>query len=164
MTTTLGTFTDPNTLAQTRPADPGSIVLTVFNASTVVGQAKTVTDEFRTVGFQSIQPQTNDPLYPAQDLRCYGEIRYGEAGTAQARTVLLMAPCAQLVVDNRLDDSVDLALGARFTLTQPSDAVKSELTTIKNAAAPPAVIEGQTAAAKPLPPIPSLPATTGCPV
>lgn len=162
VTTSLGTFTDANTLAASRPADPAGIQLRVLNASKVIGQAKTVTDELRAAGFSSILPQENDPLYPASDLHCFGEIRYGPAGLRQARTVLIVAPCAQLVVDTRQDDSVDLALGARFSMPPANDAVKEQLTSIAVAAAPPAVIEGQTAAAKPPPPIPPLP-TADCP-
>lgn len=163
ITTTLGTFTDPNALAATRPADPSQVPVRVLNASDVTGQAKTVTDELRTAGFASIQQQANDPLYPAWDLRCYGEIRYGLAGLAEARTVLIVAPCAQLVQDGRADNSVDLALGKRYQVEAISDAVRDQLTTIKNASAPPPVIEGQTVSIRPLPSIPPLPDRSGCP-
>lgn len=155
--TSLGAFVDPATLAGVRPANPATVGLQVFNASAVRGQAKAVTDELRTAGFESIRAGTNDPLYPASDLRCIAEIRYGQAGAAAARTVLIMAPCAQLVVDDRIDDSVDLALGARYQYVPTSPQVKAELAALREAATPPAVIEGQTAAARPLPPIPPLP-------
>jgi hypothetical protein len=155
-------------LADIRPANPALVPVRVLNASTVVGQAKTVTDELRALGFASVLPQDNDPLYPAGAypqavLRCYGEIRFGRAGLAEARTVLLIAPCSQLVLDDRIDNSVDLSLGAKYVLTAPSDKVKAQLAQIKNASVPPAVIEGQTQAPKPLPPIPDLPSTAGCP-
>ncbi|HET8589466.1 MAG TPA: LytR C-terminal domain-containing protein [Nakamurella sp.] len=163
ITTTLGTFTDPNTLAATRPADPSQVPLRVLNASDVTGQAKTVTDELRSAGFASILQQANDPLYPAWDLRCYGEIRYGLAGLAEARTVLIVAPCAQLVQDDRADNSVDLALGKRYEVEPISDAIRDQLTKIKNASAPPPVIEGQTVSIRPLPSIPPLPDRSGCP-
>ena len=71
--------------------------------------------------------------------------------------MLLVAPCAQLVVDSRVDDTVDLALGARYIYDSVSQSTKDELKAIRDAATPPAVIEGQTAAAKPIPPIPPLP-------
>ena len=71
--------------------------------------------------------------------------------------MLLIAPCAQLVLDSRIDDSVDLALGGRYLYGSVSDDVKTQLRSIQEAATPPAVIEGQTAAAKPIPPIPPLP-------
>jgi len=163
VTTSLGTFTDPNTLASIRPADPSNIPLRVLNASDVTGQAKTVTDELRDAGFTAIGQQANDPLYPAWDLRCYGEIRYGYAGLAEARTVLIVAPCAQLVLDDRADNSVDLALGKLYQVEPVGAKIRTELTDIKNAAAPPPVIEGQTVSVRPTMSIPPLPDRTGCP-
>ena len=158
--TSLGAYADHESLANVRPANPSTVLLTVFNASTVRGQAKAVADELRAAGFESMLASGNDPLYPASDLRCVAQIRFGPAGAAAARTVLLVAPCAQLVVDSRVDDSVDLSLGGRYIYDSVSQDVKDQLKAIKDAATPPAVIEGQTAAAKPLPPIPALPSAT----
>jgi hypothetical protein len=158
--TSLGAYADHESLAYVRPANPSTVLLTVFNASTVRGQAKAVADELRAAGFESMLASGNDPLYPASDLRCVAQIRFGPAGAAAARTVLLVAPCAQLVVDSRVDDSVDLSLGGRYIYDSVSQDVKDQLKAIKDAATPPAVIEGQTAAAKPLPPIPALPSAT----
>jgi len=155
--TSLGVYTEHASLEAVRPANPSTVMLTVFNASSVRGQAKAVTDELRAAGFESIRASSNDPLYPAADLQCVAQIRYGAAGAAAARTVLLIAPCAQLVLDSRVDDSVDLALGGRYLYGSVSDDVKTQLKGVQEAATPPAVIEGQTAAAKPLPPIPPLP-------
>jgi hypothetical protein len=155
--TSLGVYTEHASLEAVRPANPSTVALTVFNASSVRGQAKAVTDELRAAGFESIRASSNDPLYPAADLQCVAQIRYGPAGAAAARTVLLIAPCAQLVLDSRIDDSVDLALGGRYLYGSVSDDVKTQLRSIQEAATPPAVIEGQTAAAKPIPPIPPLP-------
>ena len=155
--TSLGAYADHESLAAVRPANPSTIALRVYNSSSTRGQAKAVTDELRAAGFESILGGANDPLYPAADLRCVAQIRFGPAGAAAARTVLLVAPCAQLVVDTRVDDSVDLSLGARYIYDSVSDEVRSELKAIQDAATPPAVIEGQTAAANPLPPIPPLP-------
>jgi hypothetical protein len=155
--TSLGAYADHESLAAVRPADPSTVLLRVYNSSTVRGQAKAVTDELRAAGFESILDGANDPLYPAADLRCVAEIRFGPAGAAAARTALLVAPCAQLVVDSRIDDSVDLALGGRFIYDSVSQEVRDQLKAIRDAATPPAVIEGQTAAAKPLAAIPPLP-------
>ncbi len=155
--TSLGAYTDHQTLAEVRPANPATVLLQVYNASSVRGQAKAVSDELRAAGFESMLDSSNDPLYPAADLRCVAQIRFGQAGVAAARTVLLVAPCAQLVVDSRVDDTVDLALGGRYIYDPVSQEVRDELKAIRDAATPPAVIEGQTAAAKPLPPIPPLP-------
>jgi hypothetical protein len=159
--TSLGAYADHESLANVRPANPSTILLTVFNASTVRGQAKAVADELRAAGFESMLASGNDPLYPASDLGCVAQIRFGPAGAAAARTVLLVTPCAQLVVDSRIDDSVDLALGGRYIYDSVGQDVKDQLKAIKDAATPPAVIEGQTAAARPLPPIPALP-TAAC--
>jgi hypothetical protein len=74
-----------------------------------------------------------------------------------------VAPCAQLVLDGRLDNSVDLALGRLYQSAPISKKVAAELTAIQDAAAPPPVIEGQTVAVRSLPPIPALPDRTGCP-
>ncbi|HEY5880003.1 MAG TPA: envelope integrity protein Cei [Nakamurella sp.] len=155
--TSLGAYADHESLANVRPANPSTTLLTVFNSSTVRGQAKAVADELRAAGFESLLDSGNDPLYPASDLRCVAQIRFGPAGAAAARTVLLVAPCAQLVVDSRVDDSVDLALGGRYIYDSVSPEVRDQLKAIREAATPPAVIEGQTAAARPLPPIPALP-------
>ncbi len=97
--TSLGGYADHESLAAVRPANPSTVLLTVYNASAVRGQAKAVTDELRAAGFESILDSNNDPLYPAADLRCVAQIRFGPAGAAAARTILLVAPCAQLVVD-----------------------------------------------------------------
>jgi hypothetical protein len=149
--TSLGAYADHASLASVRPASPSTVALRVYNSSAVRGQAKAVTDELRAAGFESILDGANDPLYPAADLRCVAQIRFGPAGAAAARTVLLVAPCAQLVVDDRVDDSVDLSLGGRYIYDSVSDDVRAQLKAIQEAATPPAVIEGQTAAAKPLP-------------
>jgi len=159
--TSLGAYADHESLAAVRPASPSIVPLRVYNSSAVRGQAKAVTDELRAAGFESILDGANDPLYPAADLRCVAQIRFGPAGASAARTVLLVAPCAQLVVDDRVDDSVDLALGGRYIYDSVSDEVRAQLKAIQEAATPPAVIEGQTAAARPLPSIPPLP-EAGC--
>jgi hypothetical protein len=160
--TSLGSFATPSTLTGVRPADPATVTVQVFNASKISGQAKTVTNDLRAAGFASILAAANDPLYPAFDLVCSAEIRYGQAGTAAARTLLMVAPCAQLVLDNRISDSVDLALGNRYTYAPIPAPTTAALKAIHDAAIPPAVIEGQTAAPRPpavIPPLPSGPCT-----
>ncbi|AZI57690.1 LytR family transcriptional regulator [Nakamurella antarctica] len=161
ITTTLGTITDKNTLAATRPANPATVPLRVLNASLINGLAGTVTEQFRKAGFQSIQQAKDDNLYPARDLRCYGEIRYGAAGLAAARAVLIVAPCATLVVDSRIDDSVELSIGALYQQAELSPETLAQLKQATNDAKPPNVIEGQTAA-RTLSTVPALPQAT-CP-
>ena len=160
--TSLGRFASHDSLTGVRPADPAVVTLQVFNASQTPGQAKTLTNELRADGFSSILGGSNDPLYFHGDLVCTAQIRYGQAGTTAARTLLIVQPCAQLVLDDRISDSVDLAVGARYDYQPLSAAVKAQLKAIHDAAIPPAVIEGQTAAARPQPVIPPLPSTAGC--
>jgi hypothetical protein len=160
--TSLGRFASHDSLTGVRPADPAVVTLQVYNASETPGQAKTLTNELRADGFTSILGGANDPLYPRNDLVCTAQIRYGQAGTTAARTLLIVQPCAQLVLDDRISDSVDLAVGARYDYQPLSAAVKAQLKAIHDAAIPPAVIEGQTAAARPQPAIPPLPSTAGC--
>lgn len=158
--TSLGSFANPGSLTGIRPADPATVAVQVYNASQTSGLAKTVTNDLRAAGFTSILAGANDPLYPAFDLVCVGEIRYGQAGTAAARTMLMIAPCAQLVLDNRISDSVDLSIGARYQYAPPPDTVKAQLKAIHDAAIPPAVIEGQTARPRPPAVIPALPSVS----
>lgn len=158
----LGKFTDKNTLRNVRPASPSAFGVRVFNASTQRGMARTLSDELRLVGFAQVLDVDNDSHYPALDLGCVGEIRYGEAGVRSARTTLLLMPCAQLVVDNRVDDSVDIVIGKQYTFENTSDETKKQLATIREAAAPPAVIDGRTVVVRSVPPIPAMPAAT-CP-
>ncbi len=160
--TSLGSFASTDTLVGVRPADPATIAVQVFNASKTRGEAKTVTNNLRDAGFTSILGAANDPLYPANDLVCTAQIRYGPAGIAAARTLLLVQPCAQLVLDNRIPDSVDLSLGARYNYAPLSPSVTAQLKAIHDASIPPAVIEGQTAAPRPPAPIPPLPSTADC--
>lgn len=144
VSTSLGQFTDNNTLAQVRPAAPASFTVNVFNASDQRGVAKTLSDELRTLGFDQVGQVANDPLYPAGDLRCVGEIRYGNAGVASARTALMLMPCAQLVVDQRVDESVDIVVGALYSFEGTPDEVKTQLNQIGDAVAPPPVFDGRT--------------------
>lgn len=105
---------DPALLADTR--------VRVLNANGQSGQAGAVAAQLAEIGFQPAgeNPTGNDPVY-AQDLECHGQIRYGESGEANARSLSLAAPCMQLVADGREDGSVDLVLGTIFS--QLTDAV-----------------------------------------
>lgn len=161
-TTTLGAITDKNTLRDTRPASPATVLLGVVNASDTPGMAKTVTESLRRAGFDSIRDAADDTLYPARDLRCWGEIRYGDAGAQAARTVLIVAPCATLVKDDRFDDSVDFAVGALYTDAALTQDQQAQLEAIRQASTPPAVIEGVTQAAPAVPTTFPLPSAT-CP-
>lgn len=128
--TTLGQSLDRDALDKTAPVPPGQVLVRVVNASTQRGQAGEVTEGLRQLGFAQVAPPNNDPLYlaaksPALELNCRAQIRFGQQGTAAARTLSLVEPCAQLVKDNRQDASVDLALGKAFDDLRPkSDTMR----------------------------------------
>ncbi len=109
------------------PAPPQFTRVQVLNANGVVGEATVVDGALARLGFAPTTRPANDPLNPALDLRCYGEIRFGAAGQAAARTLSLALPCAELVRDVRPDAVVDLALGTKFIALRPNDAARTAL-------------------------------------
>ncbi len=109
------------------PAPPQLTRVQVLNANGVRGGATVVDGALARLGFAPTTIPANDPLHPGFDLRCYGEIRFGAAGQAAARTLSLAVPCAELVRDIRPDAGVDLALGTRFRALQPNDAAREAL-------------------------------------
>lgn len=112
--TPFGTMLPRDALDHVAPAPPQAIRVTVLNANGQSRQATLVEDELAAYGFPRGGDPANDPVYPQFDLKCHGQIRFGEQGAGAARTLSLAVPCAQLVRDNRPDASVDLALGSQF--------------------------------------------------
>jgi LytR cell envelope-related transcriptional attenuator len=110
------------------PAPAGQVKVRVLNASTQSGLAARVDSEFHVLGFVQAAPPADDPRYPLGDMRCFGQIRFGPNGVAAARTVSIVAPCAQLVRDNRQDASVDIALGSYSNDLAPTSDAKQVLT------------------------------------
>jgi hypothetical protein len=94
----------------------------VYNATTQSGAAQQVAIQLGQLGFQNFQfaDPADDPLYPKQDMKCRGQIRFGANGESAARTISLLVPCTQLVRDNRQDGTVDLAIGKTFTIVAPN--------------------------------------------
>jgi len=118
-----GTGLSYTALNSVQPTPPNSVTVRVLNASNAVGAGSTVAAELSQWGFTIAGQPADDPLYPRGDMRCVGQIRFGPAGAGAARTVSLLVPCAELIRDDRQDDTVDLALGTDFTdLTPNSDA------------------------------------------
>ena len=117
----------PHALDAVPPAPPQTVVVQVLNANGERGEAGVVAGELAELGFVPTAEPTNDPLHPAFDLRCHGEIRFGAAGQAAARTLSLAVPCAELVRDARPDEVIDLALGTEFTTLRPNDAAREAL-------------------------------------
>lgn len=101
-------------LDQLAPLPPGEVAVRVLNASSARGAASLMTAELTQLGFQQAAPAADDPSYPLGNMGCVGQIRFGAQGAAQARTLSLLVPCAQLVRDNRPDPTVDFAIGTNF--------------------------------------------------
>jgi hypothetical protein len=118
---TLGKPLENTALDRTEPAPPSSALVRVTNASGERGQARLVTETLRGFGFTQIGDPGNDALY-GDNMPCRAQIRFGAQGTAAARTLSLVEPCAELVRDDRKDATVELALGDNF------DDLKTSLT------------------------------------
>jgi LytR cell envelope-related transcriptional attenuator len=117
----------PDGLDAVLPAPPQFTRVQVLNANGMRGKATVVDGALAQLGFAPTATPTNDPQYPGFDLHCYGEIRFGTAGQAAARTLSLAVPCAELVRDVRPDAGIDLALGTKFFALQPNDAARAAL-------------------------------------
>ena len=122
-----GTRLSTTALDKQQAAAPGDVRVTVLNGAGQRGQAQLAAVELGELGIGEANPPDNDRLYPAKDLGCVGQIRFGEKGAAGARTLSLVAPCAELVRDGRNDSTVDLALGSDFRDIAPSQPVTETL-------------------------------------
>ncbi len=121
---TLGKALEPNALDRTEPAAPSSALVRVLNGSSQRGQARLVTESLRALGFTQIGDPGTDPVY-VESMTCRSQIRFGAQGTATARTISLIEPCAELVRDERQDATVDVVLGGKFDDLHPNRAAKT---------------------------------------
>jgi hypothetical protein len=96
------------------PLPPSQVRVRVLNASAHHGAASTATSVLHRHGFARVGEPGNDAIYATGHLHCRGQIRFGARGARAARTLRLLAPCTQLVRDQRGNASVDLVLGAEF--------------------------------------------------
>lgn len=143
-----GTLLPRDALDHVTPAPPQAVRVTVLNADGQSSQATLVGDELTSFGFPRGGDPANDPVYPQFDLKCHGQIRFGDQGAGAARTLSLAVPCAQLVHDARTDTSVDLALGSEFGDVKMSKQAQQVLQQLSawaahggQAAGPPPVID-----------------------
>jgi hypothetical protein len=146
--TTSGTLLAANALDSVEPLPPDAVKVRVLNANGKRGQASLTAAELTSdLGFTVAAEPGNDPVYPAWDLNCHAQIRFGNNGDAAARTLSLVVPCAELIKDARPDDTVDLALGQQFESLHPSGAAKQVLRLLTELAEqPPNPSGGQQAA------------------
>lgn len=122
-----GSVQSRSALDTTRAAAPAESSVRVLNGAGQRGSAQLASVELGELGIPEAGQPDNDPLYPAQDLSCVGQIRYGPDGASAARTISLVVPCAELVADGRRGPSVDLALGSDFRDITPSQEVTEAL-------------------------------------
>lgn len=120
-------------LGDVAPLPPSQVEVRVRNSTSQSGLAARVTARLKLLGFTATPPD-NDPLYPTGTMHCVGQIRFGPDGRSAARTLSLVAPCAQLVRDDRTDASVDLALGTGFISLEPNDEAREVLEHLRNQA------------------------------
>ncbi|MBX9921644.1 MAG: envelope integrity protein Cei [Mycolicibacterium frederiksbergense] len=122
----LGQQVSPAEMAEVMPARLADTKVQVLNASGQGGQAAEVSGALRDLGFA--QPTAaNDAVYADSRLECQGQIRFGETGRAAAAAVWLVAPCTELFLDGRSDDTVDLAVGTEFSEFSRSDDIDAML-------------------------------------
>jgi hypothetical protein len=124
---TLGKALETGALDRTAPASPATALLRVTNAGGQRGQAKLVTESLRALGFTQIGEPDSDPLYGDSLMACRAQIRFGAQGTAAARTISLVDPCAELIRDNRQDATVDYAIGEKFDDVSPNRSARTLL-------------------------------------
>lgn len=131
----IGTTVDATELDGSTPVAPGSFPMRVLNANGQRGQAALVAAELiNSYGFVGAgNAFDNDPVYYDQSMQCVGQIRFGPNGLAQARTMHLAVPCAELVQDAREDTGVELALGTTFGDVNPSPDATSVLDAVRAA-------------------------------
>ncbi|WP_229680290.1 envelope integrity protein Cei [Saccharopolyspora thermophila] len=127
----LGEMLPRNALDSTNPIPPQDVRVRVLNGNGESRQATLVSDELASLGFAK-GGADNDPVYVNYDLNCHGQIRFGGAGASAARTLSLIAPCAQLVRDDRPDAVVDLALGSDFDDIKTTQEAKQVLQELAN--------------------------------
>ncbi|MFR9750311.1 envelope integrity protein Cei [Nocardia sp. 004] len=133
----LGRRVGVSRLQDVDPAPLGASKVRVLNANNQRGQAAHVAAQLGDLGFASA-PGTqygNDSVYVNGDLECTGQIRFGVNGRPAAAAVQLVAPCAELIEDQREDDTVDLVLGSLFQQDiRPSTDAAEVLRSLKNPA------------------------------
>lgn len=142
-----GAVLDANGLDAVEPLPPDAVKVRVLNGNGERGQASLIAAELTTdLGFAKAAEPGNDPVYPAWDLSCHAQIRFGTVGEPAARTLSLVVPCAELVRDARPDDTVDLALGKQFESLNPNAAARQALRKLTELASiPPDPTGGQQA-------------------
>ncbi|MFE5285355.1 envelope integrity protein Cei [Nocardia sp. NPDC056611] len=132
--TPLGERVGNSRLRDVQPAALAASKVRVFNANGQRGQAAHVASQLGDLGFASAPDVQigNDPVYVNGDLECTGQIRFGVKGRPAAAAVQLVVPCAELIEDQRQDETVDMVLGSLFRDIRPSTDAEEVLRALKN--------------------------------
>jgi len=121
-TPTPGATSSCNGATSSRALTPRDITVNVYNTTDRTGLAAFAARSLRNQGFRTATID-NDPL--AKTILGVGEIRHGQSGAAGAVLAAARLPGARLVLDERMDASVDLVLGAKFrTLIVPTRSAR----------------------------------------
>ncbi|WP_308102795.1 envelope integrity protein Cei [Lentzea sp. CC55] len=144
----LGTVLEHDALDRTDPVPVDEVNFKVVNASTQRNHAKAVATMLTELGLKQAADPGNDPIYPAGDMTCRGQLRFGAPGASAARTLSLLEPCLELVRDDRQDATVDVAIGKKFDEVKPNSSARKVLDQLSEwAAQQPEQQGGQVAAA-----------------
>ncbi len=132
----LGQRVGSSRLQDLEPAPLANSKVKVLNANNERGQAAQIAAQLGDLGFASVPGAQygNDSIYVNGDLVCAGQIRFGVSGRTAAASVQLVAPCAELIEDQREDDSVDLVLGSLSRELRPTNDAEEVLRSLKNPA------------------------------
>jgi LytR cell envelope-related transcriptional attenuator len=146
----LGKSLENSALDRTEPAAPSSALVRVMNASDKRGVARLVTENLKALGFTQIGEPANDAVY-GEAMSCRAQIRFGAQGTAAARTISLLEPCAELIRDDRADATVDVAVGEEFDDLRPNRAARTLIEQMNDFSAQNPPAQGGLQADQPLP-------------
>ncbi|MBO0855574.1 MAG: envelope integrity protein Cei [Nocardia sp.] len=131
----LGERVSPDRIHDVEPAALAQAKVRVLNGSGQRGLAEHIASQLGDFGYATPPAPVygNDPVYVNGDMECTGQIRFGASGRPAAAAVQLVAPCAELIEDQRQDDTVDLALGSLFgNDLQPGPDAEEVLRALKN--------------------------------
>ncbi|WP_116112231.1 LytR C-terminal domain-containing protein [Austwickia chelonae] len=98
------------------PMTPKKVTVNVFNATKRPGLAGTAAKILKDQGF-SVGKVSNDPSN--KKVEESAEIRFGASGEAKADFLVSRVVGAVKVQDNRSDDTIDIALGEKFSSISP---------------------------------------------
>jgi len=100
-----------NGSASHRAVTPGDVTINVYNSTSRTGLAASAASELQKQGFD-VATIDNDPL--GKTLLGVGEIRYGQSGLEGALLASKRLPGSKIVLDDRMDASVDMVVGKQF--------------------------------------------------